>query len=407
MTELVAEGGYKSVTVRKLTKLAGVSTGTFYSEFDGTDDCFLATYAALMERARRRLAAARSSDCDRREQATRSLRTLLTGFTADPGAARLTLVEVFDGGPAALAPVRAHETRLEIALKESLDRRGEGISPTAAAWITAGVLHLSRVRMASGRPGDPLELIETIVRWGRDLAVGAGPRSSEGADFDPRPPMPGREQAQPVDPGPADETELILAAAMKLAAAEGYWRLSESRISKAAGIPKTHFKRHFVNLEEAYLAAVRRISRRLFSHLVDAGARTDRAWRDALGQGIFSLAQEAAATPATARLALSGILDPGLGGLTTRESLVQEVAAAWLGTVPAGQRPHPLAAEAAVASLWAAVAEAIDDGGVDRLPATAATHAHLFQVSVGRFQSDHAGEEAACPPAGQSIPIEA
>jgi AcrR family transcriptional regulator len=387
MTQLVAQGGYRSVTVRKLTRLAGVSTSTFYSQFDGTDDCFLTTYGALMERAWRRLAAARASDCDRREQAVRSLRALLGSFASDPGAARVALVEVFDGGPAALAPVRAHETRLEVALRESLDRRGHRISPTAAAWITAGVLHLSRAQIGSGRD-DGLEQVEAIVHWGREFVAAADPPPIDGARHGRPLPTASSQRPKPASVPPVDETELILAAATKLAAADGYWRLSEARISKAAGVPRTHFKRHFADLEEVYLAAVRRVSRRLFRHLASTDCRPGRPWQDALHQGIVSVVEEAAATPATARLALSGILEPGLGGLTTRESLVGEIAAAWVATVPAAQRPRPLAAEAAVASLWDALAHMIEAAEADRTPATAALFAHLFLVSVGRSPGD-------------------
>lgn len=401
MTELVAEGGYRSVTVRKLTKLAGVSTETFYSQFDGTDDCFLTTYTELMDRVWRRLARARTCDCDRREQATRSLHALVGGFAADPAAARLTLVEVFDGGPAALAPIRAQETRLEVALKESLDRRGDRTSPTAAAWITAGVLHLSRTLIASSRPGDAPDLIEASVRWGRAVVTDADAKPSGSRHGCWRRSRRSRHQADLADGASADETELILSATIKLAMADSYWRLSESRISKAAGIPRTHFKRHFLDLEEAYLAALRRISFSLFRHLWGTDASPRRSWRDELHCGVVSLAEEVAARPATARLALSGILEPGLGGLTRRESLVGEIASAWAGTVPVAERPNQLAAEAAVASLWAAFAEVIDDGDADRLVETSTTFAHLFLLSVGRPQVGRQAAEA------QAVPIEA
>jgi hypothetical protein len=47
MVELAAEGGRKRITVRQLAKLAGVSSATFYSLFDGVEDCLLRTSGAI------------------------------------------------------------------------------------------------------------------------------------------------------------------------------------------------------------------------------------------------------------------------------------------------------------------------------------------------------------------------
>jgi AcrR family transcriptional regulator len=384
MTELAAADGYKSVTVRKLTKLAGVSTATFYSQFDGTDDCILATYATLMDRTGRHVAAARSTDCERHEQLARSLRALLTVFTSDPDAAHLALLEVFDGGPAALASVQAHETCLEAELKASLDRRDDRVSSTAVAWIAAGVLHHSRKQIAARHRRDARALSETMVHWGEKLIDHRESDFFTRTERSRRPPAPPRQPIEVPDLRPADEREMILAVTTKLAIAEGYWRLSESRVSEAAGIPKTRFRNKFLSVEDAYLTAVRRTSRTLFRHLA-AGDKPEGPWQDVLRQQILQLSKEAAAAPETARLALSGILEPGLRGLTLRDSLIAELAAAWVATVPPAYRPDRITAEATFASLWTAVARAINLGKADCLPATSSTFADLFSVSVSRL----------------------
>ena len=43
MVEIAGEQGYEAVTVRGLTRTAGVSSRTFYERFEGKEECFLET----------------------------------------------------------------------------------------------------------------------------------------------------------------------------------------------------------------------------------------------------------------------------------------------------------------------------------------------------------------------------
>ena len=56
MVRAVAAEGYDAVTVRLLIALAGVSRRSFYEQFAGKQDCFLATFDEI---ARQHLATAR------------------------------------------------------------------------------------------------------------------------------------------------------------------------------------------------------------------------------------------------------------------------------------------------------------------------------------------------------------
>ena len=60
MVELSAERGYEGVTVRSLTRLAGVSTRSFYKHFANAEECFAHTYDWLVQDALRRAYAARN-----------------------------------------------------------------------------------------------------------------------------------------------------------------------------------------------------------------------------------------------------------------------------------------------------------------------------------------------------------
>ena len=51
MVEMVADGGYGSVKVREISRLAGVSTRTFYDRFANVEDCFACTYSWILGEA--------------------------------------------------------------------------------------------------------------------------------------------------------------------------------------------------------------------------------------------------------------------------------------------------------------------------------------------------------------------
>jgi AcrR family transcriptional regulator len=395
MVELVAEAGYRAVTVRALAKRARVSTGTFYSQFSGTDECLLDTYASLMEQLCVEIDRTRDPGCERGEQARRAFRALFDAFALDPAATRLILVEVFNGGPAALGPAAAHEARLASALRGCLDRREHRVDENEMAWITAGALHIARTAVAMPeRTEDPAELADGMARWCEQLIGYCAPLPDL---VDQAPPeSPPRGPSAVTTEAPGDETELLLAALTKLAATEGYWRMSPSRASKAAGVPISHFKHYFADLEDGYLTGVGRVARSFFAGFTES-RRPQRLWRRAVSEGIAELMHSMTADPATARLALSGILEPGLGGVTSRQALIGEIASAWRDALPAGERPPQLTAEAAVAPLWAALARACDRGSKDLPAETRARFVRLFIASAESAAAS--GDRPPAPPA--------
>jgi AcrR family transcriptional regulator len=377
LIELAAAGGYESVTVRKLTRLARVSTGAFYAQFDGTDDCLVSTYGWLMGVARERIEVTRSPSRKRSEQCGQSVAALLTSFLGDPGAARLALFEVFGAGPAAVSSAHSQETELERALRQSLNRRGRRVVPSAVAWITAGVLHCTRQALDSGAEVSP-STVKDLVAWGQACLVDPPPEI--GLD---RPPLsqPRRDHLWPradLSKPPGDETELILSAIIRLAKTCGYHGLSPSRTSKAAGVPASRFKRYFVDADDAYLTGVARAADDLFAGFRGRGERTNRSWPRALCEQVLAVSQTTAVDADLAKLVFAGILAPGLIGLTRRETLIHELASSWRDSLSLADRPTALVAEASMAALWNSISRSVDLGHTNRLPERAAVNSYWF-----------------------------
>ncbi len=105
MIEVVSERGYPDTRVVDVISIAGVSRKTFYELFDSKEDCFLATYDALLDNLLGESTAAFESrpGAPWAERVAEGLRALLEHLAQHPNEARFAIVEVLAAGPKALA----------------------------------------------------------------------------------------------------------------------------------------------------------------------------------------------------------------------------------------------------------------------------------------------------------------
>ncbi|HKZ12408.1 MAG TPA: TetR/AcrR family transcriptional regulator [Solirubrobacterales bacterium] len=381
LIEIAAVGGYEAVTVRKLTKLARVSTGAFYAQFNGTDDCLMSAYGRLMRAAGERIEAARSPRKASPEQCGNSVAALLSSLVDNPVAGRLALFEIFRAGPVAVSSAHTQETELELALRQSLDRRGRRVAPAAVAWITSGLLYCARGALGTGDDISPASL-RRLVAWGQACLAEPPEDIRRG-----RLRLDWSRRERPAECGPAsespgNETELILSAVLRVATANGYQGVSPSGTSKAAGVPIARFKRYFADADDAYLTALSRAANDLFLGFGRQGEEPGRPWTVALCEQIAALCDSVAEDPELADLVFGRMLDPGLVGLTCRESLIREIASSWRLSVPLPERPAAMIAEASMAALWNSIARTVAVGQASRLPERAAASSYRFLAPV-------------------------
>jgi AcrR family transcriptional regulator len=356
MVELAASDGVEAITVRKLTKGAGVSSRAFYARFSGTDDCLLTSYRDIMEAAARRVAATRSTELAPGEQLDVALRALLDHLLADHDVARFALIEIYAGGPAALAAIGEEERRLESVLRGCLDRRSRRVSKLAVAAIVAATLRCARVQLIDAQPAEARRTTDTLLDWARDIvedkeelgiAAVAAPEAS--------PSRPMLDEGSGAS-GERDEEDLLLAAVLRLALPDGFHGLTSGKVSSAAGLPAVRFRRHFANLADGYLALIRRTCRSFFIELT-ADGDPDQVTRVPIRTALQKTSRRAASHPAAARLTFKQIVDAGVAGLTCREALISELAVACSATEPAATEALPIRAESRAAALWATLAE--------------------------------------------------
>jgi AcrR family transcriptional regulator len=105
MIEVVSERGYPETRVVDVIGVAGVSRKTFYELFDSKEDCFLATYDALLGNLLGDATEAfdAKSGGPWAERVCASMEALLEHLAVHPEEARFAIVEVLAAGPKALA----------------------------------------------------------------------------------------------------------------------------------------------------------------------------------------------------------------------------------------------------------------------------------------------------------------
>jgi AcrR family transcriptional regulator len=101
--EAVEDVGYARLTVAQVIGRAKVSRKTFYDVFEDREDCFLAAFDEAIDRAGALVIEAYERESSWREGVRSGLATALGFFEAEPGLAKLCIVEALGAGPRVLA----------------------------------------------------------------------------------------------------------------------------------------------------------------------------------------------------------------------------------------------------------------------------------------------------------------
>lgn len=153
MAEECAETGYAETTVAAVTKRAGVSSLTFYKQFEGKRECMLAAHEELLERLLEAVDHRAEEEEGEATKARTMLHAALAIFAADPPSARLLTVEILAAGAEG---VKRHDAMVAA----FAERLGTG-------WVqAAGVLALAGKLAVAGEaarlPGLEDELAGTL-----------------------------------------------------------------------------------------------------------------------------------------------------------------------------------------------------------------------------------------------------
>lgn len=400
MIQIAAEQGYGAVTVRKLAQVAGVSSHTFYEQFDSKEDCFLSACELAIRRGAMRVLAAQKGARDWDEQTRLTFRALTRELSHESKPAQLALVDAFAAGPVALKRMRQTNAALEAMASEGFARAPDGIvpPPLVVKGIVAGLVRVACARLLDGRERELPALADELMHWALCFRSEAAPALGE---IEHRPATDAglgvgvgqRRQAL------ADERALILNATTKLVTNDGYGKLSVPGIRAAAGVSRRCVDSHFDDATDCFLAALETLIRRAVAHAIRQGATAD-TWPAGLHRALVAFCTYVARDPAFARLGFIEVFAPGTAGIRFRARLISAVADRVRRSAPRRQRPSELAAEASVGAALGIIHHHIATGRDDQLPRAAPTLSFLILApaigAAAAVDAIRAEQEIAC-----------
>lgn len=161
VTEAVAEKSYQAMTITEIAQRGSVSLSTFYAHFEGKSEAFV----AAIEEAERRLFEATLPAFAANEEWSHGVRDALHAFFAflatHPATAKLGGVDVYAGGPKALARHEQTLNRFQQLLEPGVERYGTSrLVPEA---IGGAISTLVYDQLATGSPERLYELAPTAA----------------------------------------------------------------------------------------------------------------------------------------------------------------------------------------------------------------------------------------------------
>jgi AcrR family transcriptional regulator len=350
MIEATAEGGYESLTVRDVVQRAKVSTRAFYMHFESKEDCLLRTHEFVVRRTARRIVAAQAGERNWRERLRLAVRAFTQELACEPEAARLVLVEAYSAGPAARERARHAEYIFEAMITESFSRAPGGVvlpQPVVEGIVT-GFEHVARMMVLDGRELELPRLADALVEWAlcyrREAITMLAVERPSG-------PVQVAEKSTFAAQSRNGDRAALLSSVSKLAVAEGYERLTVGGICKVAGVSRRSFNRHFMGVEDCFLATV---EERGHEAIACAGAFHARSssWAGSVYCTVAGFCAQLATDPILARLLFVEPFAAGASVIARNEQLGAGWVGQLLGNVPLNARP---AEPAAAASTGAAL----------------------------------------------------
>jgi AcrR family transcriptional regulator len=163
--QVVLARGYAGLTVGRISEVAGTSNQTFYENFTGKDEAFLAAFDALSLRAFRITAEAVGAGSDPLRGAAEGLVALLGQIARDPIHQRLVFVELSGAGTEPLARAEAMLDAFVgfLELDQLPDGAGEQLPLTVREAIGGGIWSIVRHEIQAGRGSGLVGLAPAII----------------------------------------------------------------------------------------------------------------------------------------------------------------------------------------------------------------------------------------------------
>jgi AcrR family transcriptional regulator len=166
VADVCSSVGYVAMSVEDIVVASGVSRRTFYDNYRGKEDAFLAAYDEVSAQLLGQVQEAYNSADGLVDRARECLRALLDFIASEPTFADMCIVEVLAAGPQAIARRNA----IMSALAALIDQAAEGDLPKAkrpapiiAETLVGGIYEVIYSRVLAGKYAELPNLLPDLV----------------------------------------------------------------------------------------------------------------------------------------------------------------------------------------------------------------------------------------------------
>lgn len=350
MVESVYQRGYAATSVAHVIALAGVSRRAFYEQFSNKEDCFLATYDALVVASRQRVLKAWLSERGWANRLYAATQLFLEGIASDPRGAYLVLVESLGIGPRGHERLQHTTTAFErvVATGFSLTPDGIALPPLAPRAIVGGVRFVVIRRLREKREAELAGLTDELLDWVSSYRSSAVTRLRTLGSARPSRLVVKRARFLTRE----DRRSAVMDAMVQLALEEGYTNITDAEIARGAAVSTEAFHREFPNKQECLLAVVDEFAAEAHDAVLRA-TRNDENWPEAVHKGVEALIGYCAAHPGLVKLSFIDLFDAGEGMVERVSGLMDGFINVMTKRIPEPQRAPAVAAEAIMGAVWA------------------------------------------------------
>lgn len=372
MIELVAEHGYNAVSVERLANRARVSKRDFYKLFAAKEECFLAAYDIIVSHSVGGIVAAVEGEEEWGERLRLGFLTFADQITESPETARLTLIDAFTAGAAAVERMQRTDRLFEALVAENLALAEDAprLPPLVVKGVVAAGIRLARARLLCGSRRSALDGAE-LLAWALSFCD-EGVGRLRGLATVGAPPL---LEAAPVPP-PGDERALILAATARLASKEGYATLTVPRVRAAAGVSRRCFDTYFEGVADCFLETLETLSDNALAAAAPFYFATEN-WASGVHRMIVDLCRHLARDSTFTDLAFLEVFSTAPEAIRWRCEMIARLAARLRRGAPPSQRPSEFAAEASIGAMWGVIHCFVAAGRGAQLPLAAPALSYL------------------------------
>ncbi len=338
MIELSAQVGYQGVSIVQLASHAGVSTATFYEQFEDKEDCLLTAYRSVAERVFGQMRPA-AGDGDWSDAARVALQPLLGILQSDPDVVRLLFVDGLAGGQRVREEIARVLEKFERHVQAFLDsppKSGNTLDIPATAGMGALRNIVSSHLRTHAEDRLPL-LMDDALAWLKSYAIPAGqarwstgphallaatPARERGARARAPARLPRGRHHLPAGVVARSQRERLLHGTAEVMSAKGYANATVTDIVAQAGVSRDVFYEYFTSKQHAFLEAQQYPTQFILDACATAYFRA-KDWPERVWNGLRTLLGLIVSDPAVAHLRLVECYAAGPAAIRRAEEITR------------------------------------------------------------------------------------